>query len=550
MTDARRRLASHWSGSDGVPGWVLVPAGVGALLVVLPVVALVTRADFAGFWGLVTAPGARDALWLSLRTSAAATGLCLLLGVPMALVLARFRFPGRRLARALVLLPLVLPPVVGGLALLTLLGRRGLLGEVLPFQVPFTTAAAVVAQTFVALPFLVLTLEGALRTLDTAHEDVAATLAARPARILRVVTLPRLRPALASGTVLAFARALGEFGATLTFAGALQGVTQTLPLEIYLARSADPDAAVALSLVLVVVALAIIVAAHGPWPTAREPQAGVEPAGAEPAADAGRRPATALPGYAPPTAKTPPAAVPLHVRVRVPERGVDITLDVAPGEVVALLGPNGAGKSTLLQAVAGLLDPGRGEVAVALGDRVLTDTAAGIRVPARDRGVGWLGQRALLLDNLTVLDNVAFGPVSRGSGRATARAAAARQLEAVGAEHVAGRHPRELSGGLAQRVAVARALATEPAVLLVDEPFAALDVDSVAQVRALLRATHDAAPRTTLLVTHDAADVAALADRVVVLDRGRVVEDGPADRVLARPESPFARRLLSPSAPR
>ncbi|MCF4123618.1 ATP-binding cassette domain-containing protein [Antribacter sp. KLBMP9083] len=228
---------------------------------------------------------------------------------------------------------------------------------------------------------------------------------------------------------------------------------------------------------------------------------------------------------------------------------MDITLDVAPGEVVALLGPNGAGKSTLLQAVAGLLDPARGEVVVALGDRVLADTAAGVRVPARDRGVGWLGQRALLLDNLTVLDNVAFGPASRGTGGASARAAAARQLEAVGAEHVAGRHPRELSGGLAQRVAVARALATEPVVLLVDEPFAALDVDSVAQVRALLRATHDAAPRTTLLVTHDAADVAALADRVVVLDRGRVVEDGPVDRVLARPESPFARRLLSPSAP-
>lgn len=237
-----------------------MPAGMGALLVVLPVVALVTRADFAGFWGLVTAPGARDALWLSLRTSAAATALCLLLGVPMALVLARFRFPGRRLARALVLLPLVLPPVVGGLALLTLLGRRGLLGEVLPFQVPFTTAAAVVAQTFVALPFLVLTVEGALRTLDTAHEDVAATLGARPARILRVVTLPRLRPALASGTVLAFARALGEFGATLTFAGSLQGVTRTLPLEIYLQRETDADAAVALSLLLIVVAAAIVIA--------------------------------------------------------------------------------------------------------------------------------------------------------------------------------------------------------------------------------------------------------------------------------------------------
>jgi molybdate transport system permease protein len=236
---------------------------VGAALVVLPLVAMVTRVRWADLGTLLTSESSLVALGLSLRTSAVATALCVVLGVPMALVLARARFPGRDLARSLVLLPLVLPPVVGGIALLYTFGRRGLLGhafEVLGVQVAFSTTAVVLAQTFVALPFLVLSLEGALRTAGDRYEVVAATLGATPTRVLLRVTLPLAAPALASGTVLSFARALGEFGATLTFAGSLQGVTRTLPLEIYLQRETDPDAAVALSLVLVVVAVVVITA--------------------------------------------------------------------------------------------------------------------------------------------------------------------------------------------------------------------------------------------------------------------------------------------------
>ena len=187
--------------------------------------------------------------------------LCLLLGVPMALALARTHFPGQSLLRALVLLPLVLPPVVGGIALLYTFGRRGLLGEtleVLGLEVAFSTAAVVMAQTFVALPFLVVSLEGSLRTAGYRYEVVAASLGARPTTVFRRVTLPLVLPGLVSGSVLAFARALGEFGATITFAGSLQGTTRTLPLEIYLRRETDPDAAVALSLVLVVVAVVVI----------------------------------------------------------------------------------------------------------------------------------------------------------------------------------------------------------------------------------------------------------------------------------------------------
>jgi molybdate transport system permease protein len=244
-----------------IPRWVAVVAGVGALLVVLPLAAMAARVDWANFWTLITSESSVAALLLSLRTSAVSTLLCLVLGVPLALVLARARFVGRDLLRSLVLIPLVLPPVVGGIALLYTFGRRGLLGESLEvagIQIAFSTTAVVLAQTFVALPFLVISLEGAVRTAGTRYDVVAATLGARPTTVLFRVTLPLVWPGLLSGTVLSFARCLGEFGATITFAGSLQGVTRTLPLEIYLQRETDPDAAVALSFVLVAVAVLVI----------------------------------------------------------------------------------------------------------------------------------------------------------------------------------------------------------------------------------------------------------------------------------------------------
>ena len=244
-----------------IPRWLYVPAAAGAAFVLLPLVAIVARVDWADFLDLITSQASKDALWLSLRTSAVATLLCLLFGTPMAVVLARTSFPGQGVLRSLVLLPLVLPPVVGGIALLYTFGRRGLLGhelEVLGLQVAFSTTAVVLAQTFVAMPFLVVSLEGALRTAGQRYEVVAASLGAGPTTVFRRVTLPLVLPGLLSGAVLAFARSLGEFGATITFAGSLQGVTRTLPLEIYQLRETDVDAAVALSLVLVVVAVLVI----------------------------------------------------------------------------------------------------------------------------------------------------------------------------------------------------------------------------------------------------------------------------------------------------
>jgi len=238
-----------------------VPAALGVALVLLPLVGMVSRVEWGSFFELVTSDSALTALWLSLKTSLVATMLCVLLGVPMALVLARTDFRGQGLVRSLVLLPLVLPPVVGGIALLYTFGRRGLLGgelDALGIQIAFSTAAVVLAQTFVSLPFLVVSLEGALRSAGARYEEVAASLGARPTTVFRRVTLPLVLPGLVSGAVLSFARALGEFGATITFAGSLEGTTRTLPLFIYNLRVVDPDAAVAMSLVLVVVAVLVI----------------------------------------------------------------------------------------------------------------------------------------------------------------------------------------------------------------------------------------------------------------------------------------------------
>jgi molybdate transport system permease protein len=248
-------------GFGAIPRWTIIVAAVGGAFVLLPLAAMATRVNWGGFLALVSSESSVAALELSLRTSLAATVLCVLFGVPMALVLARTSFPGQRAVRTVVLLPLVLPPVIGGIALLAAFGRQGLLGhtlEVLGVQIAFSTTAVVIAQTFVALPFLVLSLEGSLRVAGTRYEAVAATLGARPTTVLARITLPLVFPALLSGAVLSFARALGEFGATLTFAGSLQGTTRTLPLEIYLQREMDPDAAVALSLVLVVVSLVVV----------------------------------------------------------------------------------------------------------------------------------------------------------------------------------------------------------------------------------------------------------------------------------------------------
>ncbi|GGG01550.1 molybdenum ABC transporter ATP-binding protein [Rhodococcoides trifolii] len=231
----------------------------------------------------------------------------------------------------------------------------------------------------------------------------------------------------------------------------------------------------------------------------------------------------------------------LAVRARIAVRNIDYDIEAPSGSVLAVIGPNGAGKTSLLSIAAGLLRPDDGRVE--LDGRVLTDTSAGIHVPTHRRGIATLSQQPLLFPHLTAEANVAFAPRSAGVGRSRSKEVAREWLSHVGAAELAGRRPSELSGGQAQRVAVARALAADPALLLLDEPLAALDVESAPAVRRLLRTMLQERRRTAVLVTHDVLDALALADTVVVIDDGRVVERGPVRSVLAAPRSTFAARI-------
>ncbi len=489
-----------------LPGWVYLPAAAGALFVVLPLAAMVSRVDWGDFVGLVTSESSLAALRLSLRTSLASTVICVVVGVPMAMVLARTSFRGQDLLRSLVLLPLVLPPVVGGIALLYTFGRRGLLGEsleVLGLQIAFSTTAVVMAQTFVALPFLVVSLEGALRTAGQQYEVVAASLGAGPTTVFRRVTLPLVLP-----------------GPGLGRRTLLRACARRVRGHHHLRRQPP---------------------GRHPDPAPRDLPA---------ARDRRRRRRRALVGprgrrrrrhrRRPSRTEQP---VSLSFAAHVPERGVEVTLDVADGETVALLGPNGAGKSTVLAAIAGLLRPDR--CRVVLDGRPLSvhgnGSGASVWVPPHDRQVALLAQDPLLFPHLSALDNVAFGPRSRGARRAASRETGRRWLAEVGVEEYADRRPAQLSGGQAQRVAVARALAADPRLLLLDEPMAALDVAVAPAVRQTLRRVLK--DRSAVIVTHDVLDALLLADRVVVLDGGRVVEEGPSSVVLAEPRSAFAARI-------
>jgi molybdate transport system permease protein len=251
------------------PAVLLLPAIIGVAYLVLPLIGLIIRAPWGTLGPRLTEPGALTALRLSVVTATITTAVCLVLGVPVAFVLARSRFIGQRLVRALVTLPLVLPPVVGGVALFAAFGRKGIIGVWLDrwfgIQLPFTTTAVVMAQTFVALPFLIIAVEGALRGADTRFEEAAATLGASRWTTFRRVTLPLVAPGVAAGSVLCWARALGEFGATITFAGNLPGTTQTMPLDVYLLLQTDPDGATLLSLILVAVSIIVLVSLRGRW---------------------------------------------------------------------------------------------------------------------------------------------------------------------------------------------------------------------------------------------------------------------------------------------
>ncbi|HEY3009794.1 MAG TPA: ABC transporter permease [Micromonosporaceae bacterium] len=263
------RRSTKGGGSRSVPAQLLAPAVVAVAFLVLPLTGLIVRAPWGNLWSILRGSNASQALQLSLWTSTVATGVSLVIGVPLAWVLARTDFPGLRLLRALVTLPLVLPPVVGGVALLLAFGRNGFIGRYLDqwfgVTIPFSPTAVIMAETFVAMPFLIVTVEGALRSADRGFEEAAATLGATRMTVFRRITVPLIAPSLGAGAVLCWARAVGEFGATITFAGSFPGRTETMPIAVYYALESDPDAAIVLSLVLLLVSVIVLVTLRDKW---------------------------------------------------------------------------------------------------------------------------------------------------------------------------------------------------------------------------------------------------------------------------------------------
>lgn len=520
-----------------LPIWA---GGLGALalcFLFLPLAFMLGRVNWATLGATLATPEAASALGLSMRTCLMSLGVDLLLGVPAALVLSR-SWRGVRAARILVALPLSLPPVVAGIALLAAFGRRSTLGALLSgagLDIAFTTTAVVIAQVFVSLPFLIVTLESALRAREQGLDEMASSLGASPSRVFWQITLPTVLPGLGRGAALALARCLGEFGATLTFAGSMQGVTRTMPLQIYLARESDADLALALGVVLLGVAALVVALTETPWgriaSLIRSTRLGRAAAPGAPSAPSSEA-STALAGDAGEGAD-------VRVAGTIAERGWKVDAELRPGLVTAVVGHNGAGKSTLAQVIAGTLRLDQGSARI--GERVVDDAAT--FVPARRRGVAMVSQAPRIFTHMSVLANVAFPLRVRGVGRAEARAAALEQLRAVGIDDLAHKRASDLSGGQAARVAIARALVFRPEVLILDEPTAALDVEATAQVSSVLRQRLTGAGITTLLVSHDIAEVLALASHMIVMGDGRVVEEGEPARVLASPQSVFAARL-------
>ncbi|MGK5642736.1 ABC transporter permease [Streptomyces sp. URMC 126] len=577
------KTVSDPTGRGRTPLALGVPAGLAVVFLLVPLAGVLARTPWGSLPSRVGSPEVRQALALSLAVSGWALLLSLVLGVPLAWLLARADFPGKALVRCLVMLPMVLPPTVAGVALLQGYGRRGVAGpwleEWFGVTLPFSTAGAVVASAFVAMPFLVISLEGALAGLHPRYEETALSLGAAPLRVFRTVTLPMVAPGLLAGAALCWARALGEFGATITFAGNLPGETQTLPLQVYLLLQDDPEGATAVSLLLLAIATAVLLALRGRWlgagTAARRgrgrgtvaeqtvPEAGAEArtgaASRTPARPRGEasgdtppeeQVTAAFPGSPPSgdpadraaradgSAHASPAGSPLYTHVTGATRAV---LDVPPGTTVAVVGPNGAGKTTLLRALLGLTRRATAHP-LRLGDGDLS------AVPAHRRRIAWVPQDGALFPHLTALANTAYGLRAQGVPRSEARREARARLDELGIGHLAHRRPHELSGGQAQRVALARALAARPRLLLMDEPLAALDQSAKASVRQALRRRLAGFRGVCLLVTHDPVEAVSLADRVLVLEDGEVVQYAAPDELARFPRSPWAARMLGHNA--
>ncbi len=486
---------------------------LGALLLaylLVPVAAFFVRLPGTA-WHQAAAPGVGAALRLSLWTASVATLAVTLFGVPLGYVLARARGRLARLVGVAVQLPLALPPLISGILLIFVVGPYTRLGRLFDGSLTDSVTGIVLAQVFVAAPFLVIAARTAFADLDPALEEVAATLGHGRLARFRKVALPGAARGIRSGILLTWLRAFGEFGATVVLAYN----PNSLPVFVYVQFSGSglPGTTVPVLLTLAAALVVLLLADRGPG------RRGGPPARL-------RRPAV-LPGPVPPAPVSGPL-LDLAVRARAGAFRLDVEHRAAARRL-AILGPSGAGKSLTLRVVAGLLAPQDGHL--------LADGTDLLALPAERRGIGYLPQDSCLLPRMRLADQITFGA---GSDPALAAFWAHR----LGLDGLLERTPDQLSGGQRRRAAMARALARAPRILLFDEPFTGLDTPVREELRLLLRGVTRETGLTTVLVTHDPVEAAMLAEEVLVMDEGRVLQAGPQREVFAHPASPRVARLL------
>ena len=477
--------------------------GLLALYLAVPLVAFVIRLAEPGDRGFET-PGLWPALLTSVESATIATTLVALFGIPMALWMARSHGPIARAAGILVLLPLALPPVMSGLVLIYLVGPYTFLGQLFNGGLTESVAGVVIAQTFVAGPFLIIAARSAFASIDPALDDLAASLGHRPAARFWLVWIRIAAPGIRAGLLLTWLRAIGEYGATVLLAYH----PFTLPVFTYVQFSAtgipttQAPTALALGVAIVVLAIAETRLPH-------------------------RRHAATLPSQVHPPVTTP-TSVSFDLDVTVGTFRLRVAHQAASHRI-ALLGPSGAGKSITLRAIAGFLGPAAGTV------RFNSDLVS--PVPVEARHLGYVPQGLALFPERTVWQQVLFGT---GADPALA----AWWLRTLHLEDLRDRLPGQISGGERQRVALARALAHQPRLVLLDEPFNALDAPVRDELRRELRRLQAQTGLSTVLVTHDPEEAALLADEILVIDEGRLLQAGPRAEVFNRPASPQVARLL------
>jgi molybdate ABC transporter permease protein len=472
-------------------------------------------------------------LWISLKTATLATFIAFFLGLGAAYWMLGYRGKGKALIEGVLLLPLVLPPTVAGFILLLLLGKNSFLGQVLlslNIAIVFTWYAAVVTATVVAFPLMYKTTLGAFEQIDASLLQVARTLGASEWKVFWRITLPLALPGVLAGVTLAFARALGEFGATLMLAGNIPGQTETIPMAIYFAVEGGAMHEAwfwtATIVSLSVSGIAVVNSWKGNLLNAR-PRSAQQAIGAEivqlRVQDLGLQ-------Y---QKSGEDAELVVAIQKHLPDFSLNVRF-TAPQQPLGILGASGAGKSMLLRCIAGVETPSQGKIL--LNGRVLFDSETGINVPSRDRRLGLLVQNYALFPHLTVAQNIAFGLPRKSSPRAI-RQEVASQLAAVQLPNLEDYYPHQLSGGQQQRIALARALASQPDALLLDEPFSALDTYLRSQLEQTMIARLAAYRGPTLFVTHNLEEAYRICQDLLVLDRGKAIAQGSKQSIFEQPAS-------------